>query len=460
MKAWSVKIAIALSLSVGAAHADLKKDFKGLDSFRKGPFSSNYQQGSQSRTVTGEGWPKGEHLFQAAFRAPESGRKLAVDYDFYTANLFTTNYYELTGEYVYGNAYGSFQVDHNALLGKGAAAMPKAQSMVRHWSLEKHYVHYFPESIIAKGFRTWGVSDTANEIEYARYFFNFFLTAKDSTDDYSYLTAFLLLKNSPVGTSSSIDKARQLVAEAYDYFAKIFSANDPRLTRMREIRNAVHNQMSPDVISMIDRYDRDFPFYKKDGHTYLFKVQDILREYYAVGAERVAEAAAAADAKDIQALVLELKKKGMTIEGLFNLSNAVAELRALLQDVPYHKKTDTLLLISATAQLLNKELTSLKKFDSPLVVKTVFNAIYLEGFLITDNWRAYQWDLKDIGTAQAGLAALQEVAEIGQMTLNESFEPALSQWISVEPQMEYFVDNTLKSSALNTAAFLAEKISK
>ncbi len=451
-------IVFILVFSTGVSGLDLQTAFKAIDQSRKGPFSLNYQQGTESRTVTGQGWPKGEHLFQAAFREDQFARALANEESFYVGNLFTTNYFELMGEYVFGDAYGSHPLDHNALLAQSPAARAKAMTMVRHWVLEKHYIQHFPLSGLARGFRTWGVSDTANEIEYARYFFDFYLSAIKTKDEFAILPAMLLLKASPVGESPSIERARILVAEAYDYFATRFAAQDPRLNRMREIRNAVHNQMSPEIVGMIDQYDRDFPYYRKEGHTNLFKVREILLVYYAVGPKVVLTAAKELDDSKLIAAAQDLIDAGPRLEQLLNLSEQGAQLRLHLPSVPYFKKTDALKALAVIAQYLNKEVTALSTIESPAVLKVIVNTVYMEGFLITDNWKLYVEELADLKTAKAGVGLLAEVSEIGQLTLGQAFEPALDQWLLLEPKMQYFVDNSIKASALNTAAITAEKL--
>ena len=110
--------ALALGLS---AHADLASAFKKLEGNRKGPFTLNYLQGSTGRGVVGSGGSSGKFQFQAAFRNDDA-RVLSEQSDFYVANLFTTNYYELQGEFVYGDAYGSHDINGPALLAQSAKA--------------------------------------------------------------------------------------------------------------------------------------------------------------------------------------------------------------------------------------------------------------------------------------------------------------------------------------------------
>src|SRR3989338_867114 len=120
------------------------------------------------------------------------------------------------GEYVYGDSYGSHSIDQGALVAAGGQAISKAASMVRHWVLEKHYNSQFPHSRLARSFGYRGISGTEFEQVYANYFFNFYLTAMN--EDFQYLPAFLLVNKSPLLESASLDKARALIAQVYDYY--------------------------------------------------------------------------------------------------------------------------------------------------------------------------------------------------------------------------------------------------
>lgn len=473
MKNLAISILVMGSLT---AKADLKSDFKAMSDSRKGPFTINILQHSQGRSSVAVGGAagggvsdgcikgtglRGRFQFQAAFRN-SLAQKLEAQ-DFYVGNLFTTNYYLLTGEYVYGDTCGSHEDDQRGLISQGVKAMPKAASMVRHWVLEKFFVHRNPASGIYRGFKLRGIADSANESAYAVNFFNFYFSAMSA--ETQYLPAFLLVKESPIGASAAIDKAREIVATSYDYFKDRFcgaavegTCRDPRVARLYQLRNSVHNQLSQDVITEIDRYLRDFPFYKAEGHTYLQQVQAILREYYSFTPKKISEQAVKAGLGDVKALADQATASGPTVPVLLALSQAGANIRANLNQVPSEKKVYALLTISVISQYVNKEVNKMTSIASKDVIQALLNTIYMEGFLIKDNWVYFSGELKSAANVKAAAAQIADFAEIAQATLDQSFQPALKAWVSIDPKMQSFVDDTIKSSALNTASIVAGKL--
>jgi len=455
---------------MGAAQADVLNDFKALERNRKGPFTVNYLQHTRGRTSLGDtatdgcvkaGGSGGRFQFQAAFRNALAQRLAAQD--FYVGNLFTTNYYQLTGEYVFGDPCSSHEDDPRGLQSQSVKAMPKAASMARHWVLEKHYVAHFQSSALSRGFKLRGISDSANEAQYALLFFNFYLNAM--TSEVQFLPAYLLVKESPVGQSSSIDKARDLVANSYDFFRDRFcgvgvGCSDPRVTRLYQLRNAVHNQLSQDVIGQIDQYLKDFPFYKAEGHTYLQKVQQILRDYYSFSPKKISEQAQKGGFTDVKNIADAITRDGATVQSLRALSAAGAALRANLNSVPADKKTDALITLAVVSQFVNKEVNTMKSIVSKDVIQIILDAIYMEGFLIKDNWFYFSKEVKAAKDISAAAAQLPDFVEIAQATLDQAFNPALKQWVAVESKMQSFVDNTIKASSLNTASLVAEKLKR
>jgi hypothetical protein len=463
------KLAIALLMIGSAAKADLAQDFKTMSNNRKGPFTVNWLQHSGGRVGVGPsstdgcisgGRAGGRFQFQAAFRNA-SAQKLAAQ-DFYVGNLFTTNYYALVGEYVFGNPCGSHEDDHRGLLNQAAAAMPKAASMARHWNLEKHYVEYNQASGLNRGFKLRGISDSANEAQYAAFFFNFYLSSM--TTDTQFLPAFLLVKESPVGASSQIDKAREIIATSYDYFkvricgSLEVACSDRRVADLYKLRNAIHNQLSQDVIGEIDKYLKANPWYAREGNTSLQEVQKILRAYYSFTPAKIAEQAAKAGLSDVKALADQVTASGPTVAALLALSQAGANLRTNMAQVPYEKKVYALVTIAVISQYVNKEINKMKSIDSKDVLQALLNTVYMEGFLIKDNWVYFSQELKGAANVKAAGAQLADFAEIAQATLDQAFQPALQQWISIDPKMQSFVDNTIKSSSLNTVSSTAQKL--
>lgn len=448
---------LALTVSL-TAQAGLPEDFAAMNQQSKGPFGLNMLQGTKSRTVVTDGGPAGTFLFQAAYRTGVA-ETMVHDYGFYTGNLFATNYYQLMGEFVYGDANSNHDLNHAGLYSKANEAMPTAVKMVQNWVLEKQYMESFHEAKITKSFKLRGIGGSEFEQVYANHFFNFYLSAING--DFQYLPAFLLAKKSPIVDSASLQKARDLCTNTYDYFSQNFGAKTPMVAAIYKIRNAVHNQLSKDVIRLIDNFDREFPKYRADGHTYLFEVRKILVDYYSFGADKLVAQAAKIGLGDVQSAAQKIVKEGATTQNLLGLSKAAAGWRAAISNpskLENGKRAQALALIANVCQYLNRELSELKKPDAAAVEATV-NVIYSEGFLIEDNWKFFAEDARTSTTPATLLVDVIEVASGGDgSTLYEAFAPAYQQWVSIEPKMQYFMDNTIKSSSLATAAAVAEKV--
>lgn len=451
-------LAIASILLGSLAHADLPAEFAEVVKQAKGPFSLNYLQGTENRvevTNTVKA-PKG-FLFQAAYRN-EKARNFAKKYDFYLANLFSTNYYELMGEYVYNDAFGSHGIDQKALVDKKEASIGKASSMVRNWALEKYYVEKMSDSKLAHSFRIRGISDAANEQKFATYFFNYYLSAIN--EDFQFLPAYLLAQKSPISSMSSLDKARNLVAQTYDYFVAKFGASDKRVKPLYQIRNAVHNQLSPQVITLIDDYDKNFPFYRAEGNTYLFDVKKILVEYYSINAAKIADIAGKIKLNNIKDSAKAIAAEGPNLKNLYTLSSLVADLKTELQNtnvVSFEAKAEAIMLIAKCSQYLGKEISVMTKIDDKTAYQVVLNAIYMEGFLIKDNWEYFKGELAGAADFAAAQQLMADVLSIGMDTIDSAFEKSLAQWISVEPKMQNFRDDTIKASALNLISLVEQK---
>lgn len=448
----------ALLVLASAAHADLVSDFALVNGAArgKGPFGKNMLQSDQGRKMVLEGQPPGQLLFQAAFRN-ENAIALAKNHDFYVGNLFTTNFYELMGEYVYGDAYGSHALDHQSLLARGAQALPKANSMVRHWVLEKHYVRNFPASLIARSYLLRGISDYANEQTFAKYFFNFYLSTIQ--DDYQLLSALLLSKDSPIVASSSLEKARVDIAVLYDAMKLQYGDRDPGVLKLYKLRNAIHNQLSSSVIGQIDAFIAAHPGY---GRSTLVSIRDSLRAYYSTSAKKIVDFAGENPAfRNVAVAAQAIVKSGSQPAQLLALSQEVAQIRSQLLNeavLPYASKTEALVLLSTAAQFLNKEINSMSSVTSKDVIKTLVNVVYIEGFLIQDNWQYFGGEVDRAIDARAASAVFADVSDIATETLTQAFQPSFSQWQQVEPKMHYFLDNTIKSTALNTASTIMNKI--
>ncbi|MGZ3693233.1 MAG: hypothetical protein ACXWQO_03445 [Bdellovibrionota bacterium] len=437
------------------AHADLKSNFTKIVKTYKGPFGLNVIQGPKGRASIKFGGTSGKQQFQAAYRN-DIARAMVAEDAFYTGNLFATNYYELMGEFVYGNADSSHELDHARLVAAAPQVITKASVMVRHWVIEKHYIAQNPTSEIAKAFTLRGISDVANEQEYANYFFNFYITAIN--DDYQYLPAFILINKSPIADSASIGKARDLVAAAYDSYSMSYGVGDPGIAAMYKVRNAIHNQLSKEVIGQIDQFLQAYPQFGDDGT--FRQIRQILVDYYGISAAKISTRAKALGMNDLKVAADKVMNKATYIDGLLELSAAAANWRSNVPtQLAFEKRAQGLALLADTAKVLNKELAGLSVANAknPKALEAVVNTIYLEGFLIKDNWTYFQ---SEIRTSTTPTQLFVDIMDAATATLAEAFRPAFTQWVGLDPKMQNFMDYTIKGSALNTASVTIEKLKK
>lgn len=452
----AVLAVLSLTFITQAASADLASGWKSVMDQRKGPFGGNVQQGSNGRVGVLDGAPPGKHFFQAAFRN-DTARAFATSDDFYLGNLFTTNYFELMGEYVYSDAYGSHDLDHAALLAQAETAMPKAMSMIRHQLLERYYIEHFRDAKLARAFKIRGISDSENERQFAGYMFNFMIAGIQDTE-YDYLPTYLLLSDSPIAASGSLQTARDGIAYLYDTEVAYSTKDSAVSKRLYQLRNAIHNTLSEDVIVQISKFKKDFPEYSEDMT--LQQIQEILVAYYEASSAKVASAAKKLGLSEIEAAARILAKSKTTPDLLLVLSKAVVAARISIADtsvIPFEKKTDAMLVLSLAARYMSKEINKMKRPNSVAVFQVLLDTMFTEGFLVQSNWEYFSEKLNEGG--MDGVADIvQQATEIAGDTVVTSMGTALEQWVSLEPKMQGFVDNVIKSSSINAASVALGKL--
>lgn len=442
-------LATIFLLQSALAYADLSSDFSKMEKNSKGPFSLNYLQGPEKRTSIKSGQYPSKVYFQAAYRNDEA-RVLSEKYDFYVANLFTTNYYELLGEFGYGNAYGSHPLEHDLLYSRASDAMPKAAQMARSWVLEKYYIEKFSNSKLARAFLLRGISGTEFEIQYAQYFFNFYLSSMN--DDLQYLVAYLLIQDSPVSDSSGLQKARTTIAKVYDDYAAKYGSRHDMVRVVYKIRNIIHNQLSPEAIDMLDDFLNAYPRMKGDPR--FEQVKDSLKAYYSFSVNTIISKSEELGLSNLNEVARLAKLNKQSPESLLSLSKALADLKTDLvhnKSISTSKLSSVLSLISKTSGFLNRELSKGSGVGSKTYIEALCNVIYAEGFLIKDNWDYYLSEIQSSSESSAK-SLLTEIVSLAPDTIAFAFEPTLSQWISIEKGMNGFSDNAIKSSSINAAA--------
>lgn len=435
-----------------SANTDLPAAFKTLERQTKGPFGENVLQGTMERVPVLENRLPAGFLFQAAYRNDPT-RLLITDHAFYVGNLFTTNYYELMGEYVYGDPYGNHPLDHSALQAKGAEAIAKTSRIAQHWVLEKSYIRRLPEAKLSRSFKIRGISSYEFEVEFAKYFLSFYLSAMN--DDFQYLPVFLLAGQSPIVDSASLARARDLILVAYAEVSAALGTKDPMVRALYKLRNSIHNQLTPAVINEIDNFLATFPEYRKmptldsTERTDIDEIRKILVEYYSFSAKKLSSQAGKSGLQELKAAADRIVQTGVSAENLLNLSAIAADERARVS------KAEVLAVLTNVSRYLRKELSLLRKVNSSEVAEAALNTIYLEGFLIRENWLYFK---SEIAKSTDLAKTLANVVDIASGAPVEAFSSTLPQWQSIEPKMQSFVDNILKSSAVATASSIIQKM--
>lgn len=449
---------LACLLISNFAHADLVTEAQAILTAPRGPFGPHKLQGEFSR-VDGDIAPSG-YFFKSAFRTPEA-QALARTKNIYFGNLFTTNYYELTGETLYHDPDSNHPLDYTRMMANAKLAAPRATIMARNWILEKHYVRTLPESNLARVFGFRSIADYELEAAFAEYFFDIYLSGL--TNEFNFLLATLLIRESPIADAPSITEARDLISNTHLRLMTKWGSNDPRVSRLFILRNLVHNQMSRNISSEIQRFLDEVPEYEAEGNTELPRVRDILTEYYAVEASKVVALARASGNLDLANAVtlLVATEKGTApyAQQLLNVSNYIADLKSKLVSGGYFKysRTKSLLLISVATQFMSKEALDVPH-PTTETAQILLNCVYSEGFLIRDNWVYFRDELAAATTRLQIKNLLSDIVDVSRTTLTEAVNPTLHQWVSFEPQMQSFSDSVIKSSSLNALALFSARI--
>lgn len=458
-----------LSVNVFADDASLVSNFKKANQLSKGGFGKNVVQNPNGRWAVGGasaeemgcykfGRAGGAQLFQTAYRNTIAQQLVDVD-QFYIANRYASNYYELMGEYVFGDRCGNHPIDNVRLLEKAAEAMPKFMLMTQHHTLERYYAESNLATNIGKAAVKRGVSDSEDEIKYARDYFNFGLSAM--TQDSQYLAMYILSKKSPLKISALIGKARDAIAALYE--ARTGGIKDYAgggyLGELYNLRNMIHNTLSKDIIGEIEKFKRRYP----EDAPELNGIQANLREYFATGARNVYDAAKKVNATGVMSAVEPMIKGAATAQSLLAVSNELAAVRANVSDetiYPTETKVDVLVLINTGAQFLAKEINVMKQIDSKDALVALLNTIYVEGFIPKNNLTFFQGQMNSAADIAAAAAVLPRVVNIASRSISTAFSPALDQWKLVDPKMDNFIDNVIKSSTLSAASTIDAKIKR
>lgn len=442
--------------------------FQKINRTRKGPFGLNVLQGKFNRTTVRSGrMPKGGLVFQAALRN-EHAEALADKYGLYTGNLFSPNLFELFADYVYMDRTANHDMPMEKLYAVGDAAYPKARQMVRNWVVEKHYLEQFPGTKLSQAFFYRGIAGSEFEERYAREFLSYSLNFMQQENDY--LPLYMLAQKSPLLESAVLDKLRKKIADSYDYLKSYYSneagvvrsAHRRKVEYLRKIRNRIHNQLTPDVIPMLNHYlNKLHPTYGRDfgasRKVFLFTVRSGLIRYFEISWKKIASQARRIPGQEsLIDVVKQLQKSPNDASLMLAFAEQLSGLRENLATLPVEQreKVRVMPVIKMGANAIGVWSKKQHKIKSVEMLEALVHVMYAEGLLTLDQRNSMTGSVRTSVDFEDALAALEEQDLLGGVlaNINANFSETLALWESVQPnkkakqKLEYFSDNTIKSS--------------
>jgi len=452
----------------GEQLAEARALFDQINQSSKGAFGLNVLQGKHNRTTVRSGhMPEGGVVFQAALRN-EPAAELADKYGLFTGNLFSPNLYELFNDFVYKNPSANHDMPMERLYAVGNEAFPVARQMVLNWVVEKHYIEQFPETQLSQGFFYRGIAGSEFEEKYAREFMSFYLNFMQ--DEMDYLPLYLLAQKSPLLASRELEEVRQKIAVSYDYLKSYYSdgegkvkpAHREKVDALYRIRNRIHNQLTPDVIPMLDEYlteihptyNRDFGASKK---VFLLTVRSKLKKYFEISWKKIGREAARIPGQDAMLDIIgQLETYPDDPALMLAFSEKLAGLRENLGQLKLDKRDSVQIIpvIKMGSNAIGVWSKSRHKLQSVEMVQSLLNVLYAEGLLTLEQRNRMLKATGGAGDFGAALGALEDQDLLGTVigNVNIVFAETLALWEAVQPdskskqKIEYFGDNTIKTS--------------
>ncbi len=450
-----------------AASADGVKSYFDNFSNSKGAFGPNMMQG-RSRRVTYRHWAAngGGFIFQAAFRS-DVARGLVEEHGVYTGNLFSTNYYELKAEFLLGDANAdnlaeSDNLEKLSLVSKeNPAVYLRAKQMVQNWNLEKLYILRNPSSRLAHGFTARGIGGAEFELEYGQLFVSYYIDASKTNVDL--LPLVKLVDSSSLVSSNNFTRIRDRATSLYVTYgpegAKSGYVNRDQLRALKDIRDSIHNQLTPEVLNMIDAYMGRTKSSK--GHAELNEIKALITSYFARGVADINHIAKKGKITVVGLAAINVKTP--KVDDLLAYANELVEnrQRMLSSEVALSEKYIQLAYTSTAASFLfdkTRAYISQNRINGENIKEltgVLYRALYLQGFINED--RFAQGD-----NASADFDEYEEMYDdlLTEIITNvkTAYAPYTDKWIEVDSHMGDITDYSIRASAVGLFNHILDKM--
>lgn len=441
----------------------IQSTFKTMLKASKGALGPNVYQTPEARLMVAVNGkvtnPPADNIFTVAFPS-EDGMKLA-DIGFFVGNRFTSSYYFLHSKYIspQDKASQAFHMDHATFITHAEMA-PEARLIARHMILEQFYMFKMPKSRVTLANLQRGTADANAEKKFYSLFLEY-LSRHLSNSQQDVLLQYELQKrfNLTGDTADiSLSDLREEVATIYDVLAEpnpsAAEAND-----FRNIRNLIHNYMTPATIPMLDSFLKK---YEAVLIPELFqRIKSLRREvqkYYRADKKALVAYSSKLPSslkEQSRALLSSLQDQGNSSASLEPLSQFMTKIMDQFQTT---RNADMIhWLLRANAFLQNElaiELASATtNADWRIRARIALNAVYSMRLFTTNSyqrmWQALNAPLQNnpqyFKSVVQGMEAM--FVEAHQQT-ESALQPAIADWKLVEKSSDTIIDDVLRSSML------------
>lgn len=440
----------------------IKTSFLKVNEASKGALGPNMYQTPEGRVLVFSNGklinPPKDTLITAAFRT-ELADALAAQ-DFYVGNRFSTNYWTLHNKYLATQAEKSalaFRFQHSEFMKLQAPALVvDAQSMARHMILEKFYMSKFPSARLTQANLQRGTADANHEKKFYGLLIEFLAQKMSRAEDY--LVLFETQKRfNLTGDSNevSLSRLRDDVASIFSRMeAESFSGG--KLSQFRDIRNSIHNFMTPDVLPMITKY---MERYRKDLSASfaerILKLQQMIAQYYDVNKKVLTQKLnflSEENRREAQTVLANLRDRGNRPEALEHLSRFLTKIKEQFLNSNIRRVDEIHWMISAQ-QFIQNELAQLgKDADLRSRARVSIDSVYAGGLISRQEWlKAHEMLQRplDVNLLPELVTTLEDLLVKSHQISDRAFQPALADWKLVESSMEGLLDDILRASLLS-----------